>query len=278
MEEGNFLNIENLDFKNADEVIEFLTREYYKYNPNMERITVIILITKNLRESYEKISPDIKDLASKESLDSLDSYNGLMVLPMKLDESIHILLNANKIMEYSKDKTMTWLGTFAHELTHAIDFYQIARKDSLESYMPLRGGNQYYLFTLWSEYHARKIGYSFLRKLLVDDEDNNTRNERLSNILNKELPFHLKMFHKQYNETSDGRKQIYITMQFIGRYSVWENLFPETFNSETFSLIFKDETWMYHIYSFMKEHETLDLISNSFENMRAILRENWKTI
>ena len=64
---------------------------------------------------------------------------------------------------------MTWLGTIAHELTHAIDYYQMARKEKLDCYGPLLKTASYLMFQLWSEYHAKRLGYGFMRRLLNMD-------------------------------------------------------------------------------------------------------------
>ena len=49
-------------------------------------------------------------------------------------------------------------------MTHAIDYYQMARREALTYYDPLEESASYHMFQLWSEYHARKLGYRLLRE------------------------------------------------------------------------------------------------------------------
>ena len=52
---------------------------------------------------------------------------------------------------------MTWVGTLAHEYTHALDFYKMAKLEALDSYAPLEDPDRYFLFQQWTEYHARRV-------------------------------------------------------------------------------------------------------------------------
>ena len=81
------------------------------------------------------LSPSPTTSILKEGIQS--DYNGRMVVPESLDDPIHILLNTRKVEEYTNDGSMTWIGTIGHEYTHAIDFYQMARLEELDSYSPL---------------------------------------------------------------------------------------------------------------------------------------------
>lgn len=168
------------------------------------------------------------------------------------------------------------LGTFAHELTHAIDFYQMALKENLDYYDPLLATDKYLMFHLWSEYHARKLGYSFLRKQLNVDADVNNEKKMIDYIKNIEWPNHLKRHYHEYHKTNNGNIQMNDTMQLLGRYAVWSDLFPEEINEPALKEIFINSPWMYNIYTFLRQHNSLDSVYPNFEAMRLILKENWK--
>ena len=92
--------------------------------------------------------------------------------------------------------------------------------------------------------------------------------------INSSMDDHFDMYH----ECTDRHQQIIITMHLLGRYSVWCDLFPEMFNEERLAVDFFLTPWMYHLFSFMRQHETLDAIYGDFPAMRMVLRENWENI
>lgn len=261
-----------------NEACKFLIEEYFKLYPTMERIPVEIVFTDNLGATHLKLRPDRKEQLLERGLESDNNYNGRMVVPHKLDDTMYVLLNTQKVIEYTNDKSMTWAGTLAHELTHAIDYYQMARKESLESYDPLEETTSYSMFQLWSEYHARKLGYRFLREMLGVDKDSTIQNEVISHIKDTEWPFQKKRHYHEYHRDQNGWQQMYITMQLLGRYSVWCDLYPHSFNLSEIEAEFAYTPWMCHLFGFLYCHETLPQIYNYFNDMRLILRENWPAI
>lgn len=246
-----------------------LPRFYHKVNPTAEMVPVQIYIVDDLYEKQCELRPD----RDPDLIPNGNGYNGITVVPHLVDDPINILFDINKIKQYSEDGSMTWVGTFGHEYTHAIDFYQMAKREALDSYDPLEETDKYYLFQMWTEYHARKKGYGFLRAFFNVDSDSDSRGERLQHIQEIEWPFHENRFYTEYHEK--GVDQIYLTMQLLGRYSVWCDVFPKEFNVDTFTDHFWTEPWLYHLFDFMRNHETLERIYTAFDEMRDILSENW---
>ncbi len=258
------------------EIMSQLFLDYYDLYPGMPTIPINIVFTDCLSKSHLELRPDMKDRLLKEGIEKEDDGNGRMVPPHNVGEYINILLNRKRLMEYIDDESSTWRGTFAHELTHAIDYFQMAVKENLNIYDPLSETDGYLMFQLWSEYHARKLGYSFLRNQLHIDSDDGNEKERVKHILEVELPFHTKAHYKEYHETNDGIRQMYITMQLLGRCSVWCDLFPETFNESALKSIYINTPWIYDIFVFLRQHDTLDRIYSDFESMRLVLKKNWR--
>lgn len=266
------IGLENV---NTEESILLLKSLYYEFYPDMQKMPINITISDSLSDSYIKIRPDSKERFTIDEKEKTDDNNGLMVLPYVVGDNINILLNKSKIIEYTNDGSMTWLGTFAHELTHAIDFYQMALKEKFDYYDSLLETDKYFMFHLWSEYHARKIGYCFLCKQLNIDADVSNEKDRIEYIQNIEWPNHINRHYSEYHKTDNGNKQMNDTMQLQGRYSVWCDLFPEEFNESVFKETFKNTPWMYSIFTFLRQHSSLDAIYPNFEAMRLILKENW---
>lgn len=257
-----------------DSLFQDLVRCYYDMYPDTPDLSVEITLTDNLNSTHAQLRPDIKQelLADNPQND----FNGRMVVPISLDDPIHILLNTSKIKEYTDDGSMTWIGTFAHEYTHAIDFFQMARLEGLTTYGPLERANQYLMFQLWTEYHARKRGYRFLRQLhsnagrIPPETD-----AQISYITETEWPFHNRRFYQEYHADRNGKEQMYLTMQLLGRYSVWADLFPDCFNENSLSLDFYGTDWMVDLFRFLRSHESINEVYLAFDKLEEVFRENW---
>lgn len=258
--------------------INQLIVDYYAIFPDMQRVPVNIIISDCLSRSQFALRPDLKEHSVNEIIEKREDINGRMVLPYKVKEPINILMNKQKMIEYTENGTYTWIGTCAHELTHAIDYHQMAVKENLDFYDPLREISEYLMFQMWSEYHARKIGYMFLRNKLKVDVDDNTKEDRIKHILKIEWPHHKNQHYNDYHNAHDIVKEIYCTMQLLGRFSVWCDLFPDVFNesfiNSTYQLL--NAPWMYLIFQFLQQYDTLNDIYLYFDNMRLILKENWE--
>lgn len=273
--------MENVNNKNSDfnNLIYTLIELYYKLNTDAIRVPLNIVLTDNLNNSHKDIRSDMIEELSETLNESSNLANGRTVVPHSLNDPINILLNVNRVLEYTKDGSMTWIGTIAHELTHAVDFYQMARKDNLDSYDPLNRIPDYQLFSLWSEYHARKKGYAFLRNLSNVNGIIGSDKEQIDFILSSEWPFHKENHYNDYHRPGILQyDQINTTMQLLGRYSVWCDLFPSYFNLEALREDFIGTTWMVNLFEFLYSHETLDEIFPCFDEFKAIIKQNWSTI
>lgn len=76
---------------------------------------------------------------------------------------------------------------------------------------------------------------------------------------------------KSSNETLDNK--LYEAMQFMGRYCVWEQLFPEIFNEEKRKQTF--DTKMLTLYDFLVNHLTLEDANKDFDEMLNIIQMNF---
>lgn len=258
-------------------IINSLMESYYKKYPNMEKIPATIICTENLSQTHCELRMDLRErLKNYVNQNDNNSSNGRIVLPFSLDEPIYILLNTKKMIQYTEDKTFTWIGTLAHELTHAIDYYQMARKENLSSYDPLQEIKLYEMFQLWSEYHARKLGYGFLRHFFLEAGEIVNPESDIQYIKETEWPYHLNNHYNEYHDPlTNGNYQRYITMQLLGRYSVWCDIYPESFNFEYISETFCGDTWIVDLFRFLYNHETLDKVYPCFEEMHRVFEENW---
>ena len=252
---------------------------YYFINPTMIRIPVNIYFTEDLNQKHVDLRPEYREMITSKRAEYANTQNGRMVAPHSVDDTICILMNIEKVKEYTDDRSMTWVGTIAHELTHAIDFYQMARRESLTFYDPLEDMSiSSMVFRLWSEYHARKLGYKLFREYhnIMEEADDN---QQIRHVVEVEWPYHKERHFTDYHSRGiDLYQQIYITMQLLGRYSVWCDLFPDVFSERALLSDYYHTPWLIHLFSFLRQHETLDKIYPYFDDFRNVLAENWRSL
>ena len=258
-----------------DELLSYFGELYFTQNPDAPRIPVKMILTDDMNKTHSEIRPDQKGRLS----DAHNSYNGRMVAPYSLSDPICILLNINKIREYTEDRTMTWVGTIGHEITHAVDYYQMTKQTGIDTYDSLEYLPVFTLFQLWSEYHARKKGYRFLLDFHHSEGNDRPDEQEIQYISKTEWPYHIRRFINEYDTyKSDGYQQVYITMQLLGRYSVWCDMFPDVFNADALARDFVKNPWMTDLFIFLYSHETLDEVFPCFDEFEAIIKQNWPTI
>ncbi len=263
---------------NLNNFIDNLLVDYYTIYPETPQIDFEIVFTDNLCQKHIELREDLKDELLKEGLEKENDSNGRTVFPKCINDKISILINVQRVIEYTNDNSYTWIGTIAHEFTHAIDFNMMAKKERLNTYDPLMRREGYHMFQLWSEYHARRLGYNFLRYELGIDSGTYTDEERIDNILNREIPVHMDRFYNEDHSDNDGNRQLYLTMQIAGRFSVWCDIFPEIFTDDFLKNTFASCPWLYNILVFLRKHESLDCIYDYFDEMRLILKGNWECL
>lgn len=269
-------NMENL---NHNEQIQTYRKQYYEMFSDMPEILDNYIITDCLSKSHFELRPDLKERLIKEGIKKCDNNNGRTVFPIEVNKPINILLNRKYIIETTFDGTLSWIGTFAHELTHAIDYYQMALKENLFVYDPLlEQESKYFIFQIWSEYHAKRIGYLFLRNYLKVDNDDTTKNDRIEYILETELPYHIKQHYNDYHNAHDMVKEINLTMFLLGRLSVWCDLFPDIFNKSFINSKFEGAPWIFHIFQFLQQCNKFEKVYLKFDELKQVLKENWEGI
>lgn len=271
---NNFKTKEYLDMLKF--TFEALEKIYYKLFADVDEIPVQVVIADDMNSAHLEIRPDLKDYFMLDAPDN--GFNGRMVAPIDIDDAFIILMNYHRILQYTEDGSLTWMGTFAHELTHIHDYTEMSIKEKMSSYLPLEKIQDYIMFQMWTEYHARKKGYLFLRYIFWQEGKLPGEDEQKVYIREKEWPYHINEHYKEFHMNDDGNNQMYITMQLLGRYSAWCDLFPDSFNVRSFAKDYKANPWIIHLFSFLREHESLESIYPCFNDLKCIFRENWDGI
>lgn len=67
-------------------------------------------------------------------------------------------------------------------------------------------------------------------------------------------------------------------MNFLGRYSVWCDLFPDVFSEETLAEDLEEFNWPQPLYRYLREHETLEKSYTDFGRLEKLLNGYWPDI
>lgn len=230
-----------------------------------------IVVADDMAEEYSTIRKDLID-NHRINIDEIGKYNGLTVQPKNNDGVFSILINKEYFLSCLKNKDMSWVGTIVHEATHVNDFKEYFEMVLANSYDELYDYNLHRLFLYWTEFHAKAMGYFFVRKYTFDD----IRDQRQTDdIIQTELPFQIDYMIKEVNATNDADSQMYVVVHFLGRLAVWQYLFPETFNERFIRDLTDDNPWMEELYYFLIKHDTLEKVLPAFDEMRSILDKHF---
>jgi len=169
----------------------------------------------------------------KKGKDIITGFNGTIVMPRTKDGVYYILIS-----KAFMDEKLAFIGTIIHELTHIYDFIDFASEFCDDDYELIEQHDLYKIFYCWTEFNARRNGYSYYRKILfkIEDIDPDLNiEEQVSDILNTELVFQSDYLLKNLH--------VYNIIQFMGRFSAWENLFPDRINPHDYLPAFLQDTY-----------------------------------
>ena len=69
---------------------------------------------------------------------------------------------------------------------------------------------------------------------------------------------------------------MYAATQFIGRYSIWEELFPNVFTKGLRRQVLGINQWVMDLYLLFLSNRKLETANENGEEMLDIMRSNWK--
>lgn len=247
-------------------IIESVWTMYYQ-ELNIEPMDVELQFTDNIYKKRLELAMNQKDYHNiKMQKDFISTLNGTIVLPKTINEKPYILISNNTINE-----SLLFISTFTHELTHIHDFYSFAKYHNI-IYLPnIETHDDFQSFYFWTEFHARRNGYYFYRKTMKEfANDNKTRNEEIQYIKEVECQFHLRYLVEDLTKYQNNPTQyMYTIIQFLGRFSIWQYLFPEAFNKntlpETLLNTYKDK--IIDLYNYLYVHSTFKDIKDNFKEL-----------
>lgn len=197
-----------------------------------------------------------------------------MVPPLKVGLPFTVLINKKKLLEYVSVGNMTWVGTIVHETTHVRDYTDYAELIGAVDYEDILSVDKNLCFQLWTEFNARAKGYYFVRKYTFE---NMFDEKQIDDIVSTELPAQEQLLFNNYHQTNNGVQQAYYVSHFLGRLYSLQKIFPSYFSDDWLNSmpLFTANKWMKDWYWFLKENDSLKSVYPKFDEMRAILRQNF---
>lgn len=252
----------NLSIEN---IITSLVELYFKHFEIETKAQIQIRIVDDLAKEHTKLRPDSAEIFT--NLESLNNQNGRLIPPLDKDGIYYVLFNKKILLDRIKNNDSTFAGTIAHELTHAVDYYDFKHIDD-KNYS--EDDLMFNMFQLWSEFHARKLGYKFIRYIVSDALPKNI-NDQVKYIKNKELPFQLDYFNSSFMEAKGIINKSYELMQFLGRFSVWRELSLAEFNNQFIIDKFDDNDSIIDVLEFLEENSTVEMIHDKLSDLLNVL-------
>lgn len=236
---------------------------------NIEPFPVKFSVVEDISKAYFELRPD--HVSKLSNTNKLNEFNGMTVPPKDFNEKFTILLNNKYILDSIANRN--WIGTFAHEATHVNDYIEYAKIIGVSDYDILLDTGNFRMFQIWTEFNARAKGYYFLRKHSLE---NICDESILQHILEFELPYHSKNLYESYHSTNNGDEQMYYVSHFLGRLHILKELYPNQFTDEFIFEYLKTNKWMYELFNFFCTHTKLEEAYKDFDEMKEILRTNFK--
>ena len=228
-----------------------IVKDFIKKYDFPKELKIKIIVTDDIESEYKK---QLKKLNKPYDYISPIDYNGLTCVPDKIEEETIILINYERIKNL-KTNNFEVICTIFHELIHAKDYYIYYKKYCNGLYDSSKDRNSQYGFRYWSEFNAKKISYYEYCKLVYGEKINSKK--ELNNILKYELPIKNKEIEDLLNnKDSDIEYIIYQLMFYLGRYSVWEELFPKEFrkNKKLSNVLLIYESLITELYKLLKNN------------------------
>lgn len=250
-----------------EEQLNLITQYFYEeheYDP----ITIELVITGDIYSKRLELAIDEMDkIAVLKNKAFIETLNGTVVLPKSFDASPTIILNEDAIKD-----DLAYLETIVHEMTHLFDYRDLAKHIGASTYTELQGYEYQAAFYYWTEFHARRCGYQFYGKLLWQDDYKSQ--ERLVHVRDTESQFQMNYLVKMLGQyVNDGVQYMYSFMQYMGRYSVWQDLFPSTFNDLPTNLKYEYNGVLSKIYARLCEWNEFKLVKFHFGELQGLFNE-----
>lgn len=257
---------------NENEISNFLsacTSMFYKskdYSP----IEINICITDDVYKRRLELAYDENDkIIVNEAKNFLQGLNGTIALCERINDKHTVIISSE--MMYKEDLSI--VNTLIHELTHIHDFMDFAYAKKYSYTRDVGLDRDFPGFYFWTEYHAKRSGYAFYRDLVLKSiKEDNDLDLQLMYINETELPFQLNILKEGLGAyINEFTPYMYSIIQFLGRLSVWRDIFPDNFGKAPLELYKSYGNNINKLYEFIYTHKEFDDIKNNFNKLYELI-------
>lgn len=200
------------DFDIKNQMTEFYNNNICNPNTKIQ----LSIVEDIFKKCLEVVNDDFTKSLIIKNKNTFD--NGTIVPGKYINDTIHVIIS-NKVFEYDE---YTWRGTIHHELTHAYDYYEHASFLEVKYFAEIYKNKYYNCFVCWSEFHARRVGFAHIWNSYYNETNYMEGKE------NALISFQQHILH--LSKSVNTSNVIYEFMQFCGRYSVFNDLYPNEFD------------------------------------------------
>lgn len=247
------------------QLIEICHDAFYSIT-GLSPLPIQIEIVDNIFERRMQLTPYYKSQEVIDAKSVIDEQSGTLVVDNSIDSIQHILVKNDTF----QPPNFMIFDVIPHELTHLHDFHEFANKVGICYYQQLDRSALFNSFFHWTEFHAKRIGYAIFRELIyLFNKANLSVDEQLSFIKDTEMPLQTERLISRTSQLSvNDRFQLgYLLVHYMGRFSVWNDLFPTEFNYNTIPLVLIDKfgKGFTGLYSYLLEHkDNMDIENEDF--------------
>ncbi len=227
------------------------------------------------QKKYGFSDEDVKSLDEATARHNWKYVAACMKYPKSMDEPFYLLFKKSYVTNSPEYELYRLVF---HELTHMVDYENYARVNHLTSYAQLFSDPQAVLFQHWSEYHAERRGYGAWIKhrygvrLKYDPTPEKIR------IMEQETISNVKFYAEHYTNTAEygSTRQIYFTMHWLARMSIWLQILPhqvsEILCHDPFN--YRGVVWLKKLMGLFITYPELRQMNDHFMEIAAIIAEN----
>ena len=214
----------------------------------------------NVEDEKISVEFEIKDI---------EKYNGHIITPDNITLPIKIVIDKKEIDNYKENNCQVYC-TIYHELVHVLDYYNYCREFFDGNYQLMQSNKNFYTFYLWSEFNAKRKSYIYYRNLL---QGNASKENQLNALINVEIPFINDNIDNEINNYNGGDLLYYI-IHYLGRYMVWEEIYPEVINNYSYinknvKMILDDK--FKPLYRFLKMHKEMPSNIEEWNEFKSLI-------
>ena len=255
--------------------LQRIMNSYIRYF-NLKDVNLQIILTDDMystQKNYGFVDRDAKSLDEATARKNWKYVAACMKYPKSMDEPFYLIFKKPYLERVEECELYRLVF---HELTHMCDYKDYARLNHLISYEELFSNPVTVLFQHWSEYHAERRGYAAWLKHRYGIQLKYGTDK--IGIMEKETISNIQYYGEHYTNTAEygSTRQIYFTMHWLARTSIWLQILPyqvaEILSKDPFN--YKGIEWIKKLMYLFQKYPNIEQMNPHFMEIAQIIAEN----